>query len=137
MTPQKITVKIPRKESEMIPFDVDKWNTGEYEAYNSVKKKIGRVLCTDNGGHYPVIVAYGNSAVSIYTFDGRITLESEEAVLFLRKKSEGELPNDLFINLYPSQAIYKHRSLEVAQSNAKNAGKENVAIVHITYTWED
>lgn len=133
MTPQKITVKIPRKQGELIPFDLDKWNTGEYEAIDK-KLRIGRVLCTDNGGSYPIIVAYGYSQSGSYTINGRYTTTDTEASLFLRKKSSEELPKDLFVNIYPDFIGAKQISLEKANENCTD---ERVGIVHITCQWED
>lgn len=133
MTPQKIIVKIPRKQGELIPFDLEKWNTGEYEAVN-VNYGIGRVLCTDNGGNFPIIVAYGNGSAHIYTINGQYHTGNHEAVLFLRKKSEGELPEDEYRNIYPSGNSKAYPTLEKVNHYATT---NRIAIIHITYAWED
>lgn len=133
MTPQKITVKIPRKQGELIPFDLEKWNTGEYEAVDK-DKRVGRVLCTDNGGSYPIIVAYGNGRLPTYTIDGKINTIHTSPSLFLRKKSECELPKDEYMNIYPSGNSKAYPTLEKVNHYATT---NRIAIIHITYDWED
>lgn len=132
MTPQKVVIKIPRKQSELIPFDIDKWNTGEYEAIHEIRG-IGRVLCTDNKGDCPIVVAYEDGGIITYTIDGKYNAANKEPYLFLRKKSSEELPKDDFINVYPN-GIGTHSTLIAANKNATN---NRLAIIHITYQWED
>lgn len=132
MTPQKITVKIPRRQGEMIPFNLELWNTGEYDVIDN-DKGIGRVLCTDNGGDYPVVVGYGNSDARTYTIYGKFRITDRSSSLFLRKKSSDVLPKDDFINVY-SDGIGSHSTLVAANNNAL---KSRLAIIHITYQWDD
>jgi len=133
MTPQKITVKIPRKQGELIPFDLDKWNTGEYEAVNKYIG-IGRLLCTDNGGNYPIIVVYRGGQIGSYTIDGRHTVSDKEPRLFLRKKSSEELPSDDYLNADYRGVTGVCKSITDAEHQAL---KTRLAIIHITYQWED
>jgi len=134
MTPQKITVKIPRKQGELIPFDLEKWNTGEYEAIGK-DKRVGRVLCTDNVGNYPIIVAYGNGSVHIYTINGQYHTGNHEAVLFLRKKSsEAELPMDDYLNFDYRGITGIWKSLTELENHALPM---RLGSIHITYAWED
>ena len=133
MTPQKITVKIPRKQGELVPFNLELWNTGEYEAVHK-DNGIARMLYTDNGGNYPIVVGYGDSRLGSYTIDGRYAVTHTEPQLFLRKKSSEELPKDVFVNIYPDFIGLKQVSLEKANENCAD---ERAALLHITYQWED
>lgn len=130
---QKLVIKIPRNESELIPFDLEKWNTGEYEAVHN-NDGIGKVLCTDNGGDYPIIVAYGGGRVSTYALNGKFHLCNDCTSLFLRKKSEGELPNDVYNNIYTDGTGLSHHSIEMCK---KYEQSNRLAILHITYEWEN
>lgn len=134
MTPQKITVKIPRKQGELLPFNLEKWNTGEYEAVHE-ENGIARILCTDNGGNYPIVVGYGDSRLGSYTIDGRYTVSQTEPQLFLRKKSsEAELPMDDYLNFDYRGITGIWKSLTELENNALPM---RLGSIHITYAWED
>jgi len=132
MTPQKVVIKIPRKQGEMIPFDLEKWNTEEYEA---VEKYYGtvRILCIDNKSEYPIVICTEDGKVGAYISDGRYVKSEANPSLFLRKKSSEELPKDDFINVYPN-GIGTYSTLIAANNNSL---KSRLAIIHITYEWED
>lgn len=132
MTPQKITVKIPRKQGEMIPFNLELWNTGEYEVVDS-EHRVVRVICTDNGDKYPIIIIHSDGCISSFTLDGRCNIQQINPSLFLCEKSSEELPNDLFMNVYESGVGDKRINLEEVN---KNASDTRLAIIHISYQWE-
>ena len=132
MTPQKITVKIPRKQGELIPFNLELWNTGEYEAIDK-NYGLGRMLCIDNEGDFPIVLSIGGMIMK-YTLRGQYAKGDILVVLFLRKKANKELPNDVFANIYPNFVGAIQGSLEKANENSAD---ERLAVIHITYEWED
>jgi len=132
MTPQKVVVKIPRKQGDLIPFNLELWNTGEYEAVDKDCVLV-RILCTNNGGSYPIVTTHEGWRVNTFTIDGRYATPLASQQLFLRKKTSDKLPKDDFINVYPN-GIGAYSTLIAANNNSL---KSRLAIIHITYEWED
>lgn len=133
MEAQKIVIKIARQKLELIPFDLEKWNTEEYEA---VEKDYGtvRILCIDNKGEYPIVICTEDGKVGAYISDGRYVKSEANSRLFLRKKSSEELPKDLFANVYNNDIGNRYNTLDETHESSIN---DRLAIIHITYEWED
>lgn len=132
MEAQKLVIKIPRNQNELIPFDLYKWNTGNYEVY---RKNYGvlRVLCTDKIGKYPIVVSNNEGYVDTFTSDGLFLEHDTSPQLFLYKKTNEELPKNNFGNMY-LDGVLNYPDQETAN---KMATTKRLALIHITYEWEN
>jgi len=133
MTPQKITVKIPRKQGELIPFNLELWNTGQYEAYDK-QDGLVRILCTDKKGLYPIVATDDVTGdINTYLNDG-VFIIGKEKRLFLRKKPSEELPKDDYLNFDYRGITGVWKSLTDLENHALPM---RLGSIHITYQWED
>jgi len=135
MTPQTVTIRIPRKASERIQFSKElydqnpqeweietrqgepaqilttEWNDDCCVVYNT--KHYGRE-CNANGFYYP--------SESPNQFD-----------LFMRRKSDEKLPDKVYWNVYPRGTVCTYITQADADCMATNS---RIALVHVTYAWE-
>lgn len=135
MEAQKIVIKIARQKSELIPFDLEKWNTGEYDVMHEIFGQV-RVLCTDNKGNFPIVIALEKGTIRTYAINGHYTLSSQGPSIFLRKKlKEPQLPNNIYQNVYPGGINDNtYRDKETADRCSSTA---RIGLVYVTYEWED
>jgi len=135
MTPQTVTIRIPRKQSERIQFSKELYdkNPQEWEV-ETRQGEPAQILTTEWNDDCCVVYNtkhYGGEC----TLDGFYYPSKQESCrdLFMRRKSDEKLPEDEWMNLYRKIKI----SYTTKDDANKNASNDRIALVHVTYAWED
>jgi hypothetical protein len=132
MKEQQVVVKIPRKQNKLIPFSIDLWNTGEYDAV--FDGEVVTVL-TVTRPDYSKPIVINTKKGDIYTFNNCGYGYSHD--LSLRKKStESELPCNRWVNVY-SFGISSYTHLYKDEADKYAASNNRIALIYIVYEWED
>jgi len=139
MTPQTVTIRIPRKANERIQFSKELYdqNPQEWECETRMKQNV-RLLCTDRKSDRPIvglrISCNGFEIIENWTNNGEFTNTESCYDLFMRRKSDEKLPDCVYWNVYPRGTVCSYRTQDDAESMATHS---RIALIHVTYAWED
>jgi len=136
MTPQTVTIRIPRKQSERIQFSKELYDKNPQEWEVETRGGIpAKVLTTEWNQECCVVYntkSFGRECTSDGFYYSRRSEHSYD--LFMRRKSDDKLPEKVYWNVYPRGTICSYRTQDDAESMATNS---RIALVHVTYAWED
>lgn len=137
MTPQTVTIRILRKHSERIQFSKELYdrNPQEWEV-ETRQGEPAKILTTE--WNQECCVVYNTKHFGRECNANGFYYQSESPTqfdLFMRRKSDDSmLPEERWLNIYPIGSMATYDSKYNAD---RLSGSERIALVHVTYAWED